>query len=661
MKKFKFNSHYLKFLFWLGPILVVAGLSAGVVSGTWGSVPLGMIIAGIVVIGLWLLLQSSPGSGFWSRRSTQASTNALVSTLAVIVILGLINFLGVRHTKRIDLSENQQFSLAPQTQQVVQNLQQPVKAWVFTKQADPAVRSLLEEYQRQGKLFSFEFVDPQAQPGLAQAFSVKDLGDVYLELGAGKRRQFIQSLQTERFSEVKLTNGIEQLTRDRPTKVYFLQGHGERPVEAARDSVSQTIKSLKDKNATSEPLNLAQNPEVPKDANVVVVAGPKRSLLEAEVKALRNYLQQGGSLLLMLDPNTSSGLDGLLQDWGVKLDNRLAVDASGSGQAVGLGPAVPIVTQYGDHPITKSFANGISFYPLARPIDLTPVAGVQEIPLIFTDERSWAESNLTSKELQFDSESDRKGPLILGVALSRETKAATTSPAATAAPATQPSPATPSSSPEASPPNPSPSPTASPAGATPAPSASPTTTSEKLGPPLPATAQATPAPSATPAATSEKLGPPLPAATQATSAPGASPTVSPTGTPPSPSPQTSPSPAASPSPGTSPAPGTSPSPGATAAAQSNSKPTESRLVVLGDSDFATDSLFGQQLNGDVLLNSVSWLSKQDEQILSIRPKEPKNRRIDLTPLQARLTGWIALGVLPLLGFGAAGILWWRRR
>ncbi len=85
------------------------------------------------------------------------------------------------------------------------------------------------------------------------------------------------------------------------------------------------------------------------------------------------------------------------------------------------------------------------------------------------------------------------------------------------------------------------------------------------------------------------------------------------------------------------------------------------MVVIGNSDFATDGLFEQQLNGDVFLNSVTWLSQQDQQPLSIRPKEVKNRRINLTTAQANLLTSLSLFVLPLLGLVAAIVLWWRRR
>ena len=85
------------------------------------------------------------------------------------------------------------------------------------------------------------------------------------------------------------------------------------------------------------------------------------------------------------------------------------------------------------------------------------------------------------------------------------------------------------------------------------------------------------------------------------------------------------------------------------------------MVVFGDSDFITDGFFSQQLNGDVFLNSVTWLSKQDSQPLSIRPKQAKNRRINLSQAQANLVALSSVLVLPILAFAAAAILWFQRR
>ncbi|WP_066426487.1 Gldg family protein, partial [Anabaena sp. 4-3] len=407
-----------KYLFWLGPFFSVAGLTAGLVSETWGIIPLVFLIVGIVISGLWVVWQSQR-SQWWQKRSTQASANAIVATLAVLVILGLINFLGTRYQLRTDLTETQLFTLSPQSQELVRNLKQPVKIWVFDVIQNPQDRELLQNYRRKSSDFQFEYVDPQSRPGLAEKFGVKDYGEVYLE--SGDRRQLVQSVNVnERLSEIRLTNKLQQITSDRTAKVYFLQGHGEHAIEGNESAISQAVQALGDRNYNSSPLNLTETNKVPDDADVVVIAGPKRALFDAEVTVLQDYLNRGGNALLMIDPSTDPNLNSLLQEWGVRLDDRLAVDVSGAG--VGLGPAAPIITDYGQHPITKDFGNGISFYRLARPLEVTPVEGVQSTPLLQTKAypNSWAESDLQSEQLEFNPEKDLKGPLTLGVALTRK-------------------------------------------------------------------------------------------------------------------------------------------------------------------------------------------------------------------------------------------------
>jgi ABC-type uncharacterized transport system involved in gliding motility auxiliary subunit len=85
--------------------------------------------------------------------------------------------------------------------------------------------------------------------------------------------------------------------------------------------------------------------------------------------------------------------------------------------------------------------------------------------------------------------------------------------------------------------------------------------------------------------------------------------------------------------------------------------------VIGNSQFASNQLVQNPglLNSDLFLNAVTWLSKQDDRALAIRPKESKNRALTLTRLQANLIGWVALVILPLAGLSAAAALWWRRR
>ncbi len=566
---------FLKNAVWLGIGLISAACTSGLIVG-WTSLQTGLTIAGAVLIGIWLLVLGRFGNqpNFWQRRSTQAGTGALISTVSIAVILVLLNFLAVRHLYRFDLTDTGRLSIAPETQQVLKNLKQPVTLYLFDKEQQPEDRDLLQNLRRQSPNFSFEFVDPDSNPALAQKFAIKNSNqsrDVHLELPSKNRRQFVQSLGPKQpLSESRLVNSLLQIQSDRKPRVYFTQGHGERSLDTGEKNFGAAFKVLQDKNFEPLPLNLAQTLKVPIDATAVVLAGPSKPFFDAELKAIQDYLDQGGNLMVLIDPESAANLTELLKAWGLALDNRVAIDASGSGQLLKLGPAAPIVQDYNgnSHPITKEFGNNITFYPLARPIEIKEVPGVQVTPIALSNKQSWGESNLQEKPIKLD-EGDRPGPLPLGVALSRQVT-----------------------------PKPQPIPT---------PMVSPT-------------------PSENP------------------DVPSPEPTVNPIAMP-------SDSPSASPSPN----PSVSPSPSASIG------PKESRLVVFGNSAFATDAFFGAQLNGDMFLNSVTWVSQTDGQALSIRPREVKRRQLSSTPQQVTIVMLLSAVLLPIVGFGLATLTWWRRR
>ena len=87
---------------------------------------------------------------------------------------------------------------------------------------------------------------------------------------------------------------------------------------------------------------------------------------------------------------------------------------------------------------------------------------------------------------------------------------------------------------------------------------------------------------------------------------------------------------------------------------------ETRIVVIGDSDFATNSALGIQGNKDLFMNIMGWLSQQ-ENLISIRPKEPQDRRVTMTETQQTNVLWLSLLVIPGLIFGSGVYTWWRRR
>ena len=112
--------------------------------------------------------------------------------------------------------------------------------------------------------------------------------------------------------------------------------------------------------------------------------------------------------------------------WGVRVDDDLVLDVSGVGRLVGAGPSIPLVRSYQNHKITERF-RAMTFFPLTRSIqpDKAPPAGITVEPLFSSDENSWGETDLKSREASFDEGKDLKGPLPLAVAVTKEIKAET--------------------------------------------------------------------------------------------------------------------------------------------------------------------------------------------------------------------------------------------
>lgn len=87
---------------------------------------------------------------------------------------------------------------------------------------------------------------------------------------------------------------------------------------------------------------------------------------------------------------------------------------------------------------------------------------------------------------------------------------------------------------------------------------------------------------------------------------------------------------------------------------------ESRVVVVGDSDFASNGVLGVQGNRDFFMNAVNWLAQQ-ENLIAIRPREPEDRRLTLTADQQSRIFLLSVLLLPGLVFAAGVYSWYGRR
>ena len=218
----------------------------------------------------------------------KASSNMTAAILLILVLAVVITLLSNRHYFRWDLTASGEHTLSDKTLQALKTIQEPITAKAFVKEPSEEasnVKKLLAAYQYHLKAMSFEFVDPDRNPGLTRQYDIRTLNTVILE-GFGRS----QTVKTP--DEENLTNALVRLSKGQTEKVYWVMGHGERPFKStAPESLATIHQNLSNQNYQFEELNLAQK-EIPSDAALVVVAAPEKTLFPEEVASLKRFLEQ---------------------------------------------------------------------------------------------------------------------------------------------------------------------------------------------------------------------------------------------------------------------------------------------------------------------------------------------------------------------------------
>jgi ABC-type uncharacterized transport system involved in gliding motility auxiliary subunit len=382
---------------------------------------LAVALAGVVAA---IALQWHRLAGFFRGRQGRHGTNALLASLSVVGIVGIANYVAYRVPATMDLTEDAQYSLAPETRATLATLTVPVRMIGFYSQdlesSRDEIRPLLQQYMEAGRGFvSYEFIDPRREPLSADQYGVTRDGTVVVVLGAGS--EVVQFP-----GEQDLTGAIVRLANPGQRKVYFLTGHGERDIQSTEpEGYSSSRQALESKNYEVATLNLLTDPAVPADALAVVVAGPLAPLRESEVSALRTYLAAGGSLVALFEPTPGTqleGVDDLLADelaatWGIRLRDDLVVDLNSSL------PLYGIAASYGNHAVTERLHNLATYFPSARSLELveTDNTGLTQTGLVETGSNSWGETDFQTlvdqRSFEMNSGKDTPGPLTVAASV----------------------------------------------------------------------------------------------------------------------------------------------------------------------------------------------------------------------------------------------------
>ncbi|HUP91518.1 MAG TPA: GldG family protein [Solimonas sp.] len=350
----------------------------------------------------------------------QTLVQQLISGVLFLAAIGMLAWLSVRYKAELDWTAGKRNTLTEASVRQLASMKDPVKVIVFAPSGADARRALetdLAKYRRVKPDIELVFIDPSAKPEEVKKYNVSFVGEVVLEY-QGRR----ESLRAT--TEQSITTALQRLSFAGDQWVVFLEGHGERALTDAENPAdyAKFAQALRDKGLKVQSLSLVKNPKVPDNTSVLVIASPQNQLLEGEQKLIKDYVEAGGNLLWLADPEQPPGMTELAKALGIVWQDGYAIFPD--YQIVGTGhPGFYAATSYPPNPVTTGFTD-VTLFPLVRSVIAQPDSGWNAQPMLDTSEAAWLETGSIADGHVALDDKDIPGPLHIGLVLTREHKGA---------------------------------------------------------------------------------------------------------------------------------------------------------------------------------------------------------------------------------------------
>lgn len=384
---------------------------------------------------------NKPGLGASIRASFQRRTFrvggysvvAMALCLAIVVAVNLlVSAIPTIYTK-IDLTDNALFTISEQTQKLLTNLDEDVTVtWVVQSgNEDTVLEALLDRYTSLSSHINVEKLDPVANPSILREYSSQGIGNNSLIVQQGDISRHISygeivvtdysnyytdgSVMQSFDGESALTSALDYVTSETLPILYQLSGHGETALASA------LLSTIEKENMSVQTLSLLSLEAVPEDADCVLIISPQHDLTEDETQKLLDYLQQGGSLLLLSDYTGEDmpNLMGLMAEYGAEAVDGIVIE--GDGNYMLWGTPHYLLPDIQSHAITEPLIDG-GYYilmPVAQGIRVSSGlrASLSVTTLLQTSSVAFSKPAGYDMETYEKEDGDIDGPFALGVAI----------------------------------------------------------------------------------------------------------------------------------------------------------------------------------------------------------------------------------------------------
>ena len=306
----------------------------------------------------WIILDKEGLRKAFTKKSAKyGASSGLTLILGVLVIIG-IGFLSSRprFNKSVDVTRDKLNTLSDQTFKIVKQFDEstPIEVLAFFQDEMKQVEftQALDLYQGAGLKVDVEYIDPQTDPTRAIAANVTTADTVILKYASREAR-------LTSFGEEKITNALMKVLKSNQKTIYFTLGHGERSLSDSEAAGYQIVKEeLESERYLVKDVNLLEAGEIPSDADILVVAGPKYDFRQKELDLIEAYLNRAKPIFILVDAMTNlPALKTLTTKYGLTFEDDFLILRPDDPRAQMIGQNNAIVTDFDQFsPATRDFA-----------------------------------------------------------------------------------------------------------------------------------------------------------------------------------------------------------------------------------------------------------------------------------------------------------------
>lgn len=375
----------------------------------------------------------------WSNKKIKNGSYSIGMTafvIAVIIVLNLIvGELPSKYTK-LDMSDEQLYTLGNQTEQMADALEKDVTLYYIAESGneDPTLKEILDRYADLSDHIQVVQKDPVLYPNFSSQYTQDNVSSNSIIAVCGEQSKVIPyaniyetsinyntySYETTGFDgEGQITSAIAYVTSESLPTMYVLEGHNETQISSSMQE------AIEKENIKTENLNLLTSDQVPDDADMLFIYSPQSDLSAEEKDKIITYLKSGGKAFITSDYTGKDmpNFEAVLQEYGIQTKQGVVVEGDANHYAGNPLYLVPNVSSGSD--ITENLTGRYTLLFGAQAIEkLDDVrTGLTIQNLLTTSDSAYVKENVENMQTLTKEDGEEEGSFPLAVAISETVEA----------------------------------------------------------------------------------------------------------------------------------------------------------------------------------------------------------------------------------------------